>query len=575
MILFTKVRYRNFLSSGNSFTEIDLNRSPNTLIIGKNGAGKTTVLSAITFCLFNNPYRNVNLPQVVNSINQKDCVVEVEFKIGKSLFLVRRGMKPNLFEIHQNGKMIDQDAGKKDYQDTLEKTILKMNYKSFTQIVVLGSSAFVPFMRLRASDRRVVIEEILDIQIYSAMNVIVKQKLLIIKETLERNRRDIELTEEKIKFVRKHVSEVKSSNKNKITENKGKIKNHKNALKDNVKKIETLQKTIIKLEKSVQDKEQIESKRWQLENYKTKIETNKTRIETELRFYEENDNCPTCHQDIEHHLKECKTKELQDKLDKINDGLIQLIDQINLVKERKSKISETINSVNDIKIEITHINAENKSIESYVNNLEILNSELSSNPTVVGNEDYEKKLQLLKNELNQLHLEKEKLIVDREYLEMESNLLKDSGIKTRIIKKYLPKINMLVNKYLSSMDFFVNFNLDENFTETIKSRHRDDFSYESFSEGEKQKIDLSLLFTWRAIARLKNSVATNLLILDEVFDSSLDSAGTEDLLKILQSFGTDTNIFVISHRQDILFDKFHSIIKFEKRNNFSVLVPAT
>ena len=568
MILFRKARWKNFISTGAAFTEIDFTKSTNTLIIGSNGAGKSTVLDALCFGLFGKPFRNINKPQLVNSINGKDTVIEIEFDIGQKKYKIIRGIKPNKFEIYCNGVLLNQDAAAKDYQKVLEENILKLNYKSFTQVVILGSASFVPFMQMKASDRREIIEDLLDIQIFSTMNGVLKDKMSTLKENMSKGRYAIDLIEEKIAMQMANIEDHKKHNDIEIAKKKEEVENSKLQLKNILKQVGLINKHIDVLQSKIGDKkEKLEKKSKSLFQLQGKVESNIKKNEKDIEFYEHNDSCPTCKQSIETQFKQQQVDERKSKVVTQQSGLEQITTELKRVQDEMKRVSNIVTHISEHNNEITKHNATMLAISKYIKKLQTEITELS-----VKFDDAEvdnTKLRDLKTDLI-MHTEaQEEGAEAKQYLEYAASLLKDTGIKTKIIKQYLPIMNKLINKYLTAMDFFANFNLDENFEETIKSRHRDEFSYASFSEGEKMRIDLSLLFTWRQIAKLKNSVNTNLLILDEVFDSSLDSVGVEEFLKLINEMGTDTNVFVISHKGDQLFDKFRSVIRFEKKNNFS------
>jgi DNA repair exonuclease SbcCD ATPase subunit len=567
MITFEKVRWKNLLSTGNFFTEVNLTRSPNTLIIGNNGSGKSTILDALTFGLFGKPYRKINKPQLLNSINGKDCLVEVEFSIGNKKYKVVRGIKPNVFEIYADDKMINQDAASRDYQEVLEKSILKLNYKSFTQIVILGSASFTPFMQLSASDRRAIIEDLLDIQIFSSMNTLLKQRVVQIKDTAIQLKYDLDLTEEKIKMKLQHLEENEKNKEEEIAIKQKELKENENHIIELQSEIKTIRKTIDDLMRDISDKTLVESKNKKLIQLESKIENNISKIEKDIEFYHDNDNCPTCRQNIEEEFKSNQIKERQSKVEEQKKGLDQIKEEITAIDTRIEEIVKTTKDINHQSSEVVKHNSSIFAINKYIAKLndEIKNLSLKK----IGSVDEDEQLKELNLKLEKLKDQQKEISNEKQYYDFATNLLKDTGIKTKIIKQYLPIINKLINKYLTSMDSFINFNLNESFEETIKSRHRDDFSYHNFSEGEKMRIDLAILFTWRQIAKLKNSTNTNLLILDEVFDSSLDVGGTEEFLKLMYDIGNDTNVFVISHKGDQLFDKFRSVVRFEKKNNFS------
>jgi len=568
MINFEKVRWKNFLSTGATFTEISLNHSPNTLIIGHNGAGKSTILDALCFALFGKPFRKINKPQLLNSINTNDCVVEVEFTIGTKQYKVIRGIKPNTFEIYCNGSLVNQDAKAKDYQEHLEKFILKLNYKSFTQVVILGSASFVPFMQLSPADRRAIIEDLLDIQIFSSMNSVVKDKMSEFKDTLTKIKYDINLTQEKINLQKQNIEEHKQHNDEEVQRKRDEIVTNQSQMAKLIDDNEKIQKHIDILSKKIgNEKTSLESKSKKLLQLEAKVENNIKKNKKDISFYEENDNCPSCKQDITEQWRKLQVREISEKVGKQKTGLEEIKTEIDSISKRMAEVSEIIDNVSKHNSQIVSNNSTVISIRKYIDKLNREINELSSKKLNLEGDN--EKLVEFKNQLVELNKSHEELLTEKMYYEFSATLLRDTGIKTKIIKQYLPIMNKLINKYLTAMDFFVNFNINENFEETIKSRHRDEFSYANFSEGEKMRIDLALLFTWRQIAKLKNSTNTNLLILDEVFDSSLDTVGTEEFLKLIHEMGSDTNIFVISHKGDQLFDKFRSVIKFEKKNNFS------
>lgn len=565
MIIFRKLKFRNFLSTGNYFTEIQFDRSPNTLVVGTNGAGKSTMLDALCFALFNKAFRNVTKPQLVNSINGKECVVEIEFDTANKSYKIVRGIKPNIFEIYCNGTLLNQDAASRDYQDFLEKTILKLNYKSFTQIVILGSASFVPFMQLSASDRRSIIEDLLDIQIFSSMNSLLKERIVANKEQTNDNKYQIELTNQNYGLQEKHINQLKQNNQEKILEYENEIHANLEMIETVNVNIQILNQKVVELQQSISDKKSVEGKVKKLNQLEAQIETNISKLKKDIEFFHNNDTCPTCRQSIG---EEVKCEHISKNESKIKESTKGINDIAKLIDSETIRIQEIQSILDQIQKHQVKIATDNTSIiemNKYISKLQKQIDELKNTKQNLDTETV--KLEELKNKLLTLEEEKRKLIEEKSYYDAASILLKDSGIKTKIIKQYLPVINKLVNKYLASMDFFVNFNLDESFKETIKSRHRDEFSYASFSEGEKQKIDISLLLTWRAVAKLKNSTNTNLLIMDEVFDSSLDSNAVENLVSLFNVL-ENTNLFVISHK-DSMVDKFRNIIKFEKHNNFS------
>lgn len=558
------------MSTGQNFTEIFLDKSPTTLILGENGSGKSTFLDALTFSLFGKPFRNINKPQLINSINEKNAIVEVEFVIGKKHYLVRRGIKPNLFEIMCDGILINQDAKSRDYQEHLEKNILKMNYKSFTQIVILGSSSFVPFMQLKAIDRRAIVEDLLDIQIFSTMNQILKNKFSENKNDLKNNDVQIELNDGYIEMQEDYISKIKKNTNDLIESNKKNIEDSNNQIKSYNIKINDLSNEIDDLQNKIIDVDKINKKYSKLQKYSDEIKRNINKVDQEIVFYTKNADCPTCKQSINDDHRSCEISLKKNKKDELVNAVKKLDFEFENTINRMNEINDVQNQINELNSQISKHNVSISALNQYILKINDENIQLSKKGS--NHKESIQKLKEFQKSKKLLEEQKENLINQKDLYEIAGSLLKDTGIKTRIIKQYLPIMNKLINKYLSSMDFYVSFNLDENFNETIKSRFRDEFTYSSFSEGEKSRIDLALIMAWRAIAKLKNSMNTNLLILDEVFDSSLDADGTEDLLKILTSLGKNTNIFVISHKGEVLIDKFRSIIKFDKIKNFSRIV---
>ena len=566
MIIFKKVRYKNFLSTGNYFNEIVLDNSPSTLIMGKNGGGKSTFLDAICFGLFGKAFRNINKNQMINSINEKGTVVEIEFSIGSKDYMVRRGIKPNIFEIYLNDEFINQSADARDFQKKLEKTILKMNYKSFTQIVILGSSGFTPFMKLSSNNRRDVIEDILDIDIFSIMNTLLKERSSVLKTDMSQNDYDIKSLQSGIEMKEEYIEKLKGSKQDRVESIRNNIQDCKNTICDLQLQIDTKMKEIDSI--SIGDICKLNSDLEERVDIFKKMKNNKDRLKKENKFFTENDHCNTCHQDIDEKLSTEIISNNQKKISDLDSAFVDIQKMISSVNDSIKAEQDKVDTVNKINTEILNLNQEigfqNKSIEKYEKEIEFLKSK---NDIIDG--EYES-LNKMKEQLEESNQSKNELLERNQIYNICGMLLKDTGIKTRIIKQYLPIMNKLINGYLNDFDFFANFNLDENFSEVIKSRHRDEFSYDSFSEGEKQRIDLAILFTWREVARMKNSVNTNLLILDEVFDSSLDAEGTENFMKVMNSLeGKGLNTFVISHKTDLLADKFDKQIKFEKIGNFS------
>ena len=573
MILFKYIRWKNILSTGNSWTEIKLNKSKSTLIVGENGSGKSTILDALSWSLYGKAFRKVNKVQMINSINGKGAEVQVEFMIGKDNYQVNRTIKKygsSMFEILKNGKLVDQAANSRDYQEHLERQILKMNHRSFCQIIVLGSATFMPFMQLSAQHRREVIEDLLDIEIFTTMNTLLKEKVSTNKDSLQQVMYDTDILNEKINLQNQYLKTVKDDNDKRIQQHQDKIEKSRNEIQQYQQQIEQLNNQAAELSKGIADKENVSKKKKKIEQLEVKIKSKMSSLVKEIEFFDNHDNCPTCKQDIDHEFK-CST--IQSKnitLEETTVGFEHLQKEYHNVTERLEEISNVQEQVNNLLNEINSNNSQINAINQMINGIQkdIEQLQLKDQDT----SELSGKLDELNQQLEACQTRREELSTEKSVLDIAQLILKDSGIKTKIIKQYVPVMNKLINKYLAAMDFFVQFELDENFNETIKSRFRDEFSYASFSEGEKMRIDLALLFTWRAIAKLRNSVSTNLLIMDEVFDSSLDSTGTEEFLKILNTLVDDANIFIISHKGDQLYDKFHSVIKFEKVKNFSRMV---
>ena len=555
MILFEKIRWKNFLSTGNSFTEIEFNRSPSTLVVGENGSGKSTMLDAVCFALFNKPFRKISKSQLINSINNKKLIVEIEFRVGQKEFKVIRGVKPNVFELYCDGQMLDQDAAVRDTQKYLEESILKMNFKSFTQIVILGSASFTPFMQLPTASRREIIEDILDIEIFTTMNQVLRDKIAVLRDEIRDVETEVEVAKSKANVQRKYIDQLERDKKIKVDKIKEKI--------DEI--IEASAELEIKLSEATAEKESYDDpkqRKQKLDGLKDKLDSNLRKARKELDFYHNTEECPTCKQGLTHDFKEEKQKEKSDRISELEEGLENMNSEYDSVYEAMEKYDSISTVIQETQSEII-------TQERYRNRMTL---ELNEAETNVADIDEEKsKLKDLAVDLTTKNKLKTDKGEEQHYNTAATSLLKDTGIKTRVIRQYLPIINQLVNKYLAAMDFFVHFDLDEKFNETIKSRHRDKFSYSSFSEGEKQRIDLALLFTWRTIAKMKNSASTNLLLLDEVFDSSLDNNGVDYVMNLLNTIGEETNVFVISHKGDQLFDKFRNQIKFEKIRNYSVM----
>ena len=568
MIVFEKVRWKNFLSTGNVFSEIDLQRSRTNLIVGHNGSGKSTILDALTFSLFGKPFRKISKSMLVNSVNEKDTMVEIEFSIGKNSYQVIRGIKPNKFMVYCNGQPWDEDAKAVDQQKNLEQNVLKMNFKSFTQIVVLGSSTFVPFMRLPGQQRREIIEDILDIQVFSVMNNRLKDKIRENNEEIKDLDYQLHLLEEKIELQKQYMLELKKKTDAEIDKKKEKIKEYQQEEESSLENIRDLTDQVTNLSTEMEEYSKSSSKLKKLNTFLIKLNQKLQTCKKEHEFFEDNHVCPTCTQDLSDEFRADKIEEGKTKLDEMNVGYEELQTAIKDEEKRNEKFLELTQEVNTKNTTITNINYQLMSIRSNID-------EISKEIKELEGSTPDKKAEFVKLEglIEDKKTTKKNCAVskkDRDVLQVATTLLKDSGIKTRIIKTYLPTMNKLINQFLQSMDFYVNFTLNENFEETIKSRYRDVFSYESFSEGEKARIDISLLLTWRSIAKLKNSVDTNLLILDEIFDGSLDQSGTSDLGWILRNFDDNTNVFVISHKT-ILDDKFDRTITVNKDKNYSTL----
>jgi DNA repair exonuclease SbcCD ATPase subunit len=564
MILFKKIRWKNLLSTGNVFTEIDLCSKNTTLIVGENGAGKSTLLDALCFGLFGKPFRKINKPQLLNSITQKHCVVEIEFSIGTNNYKIVRGIKPNVFEVYQNDKLLNQSAEIKDYQEILEKQIIKVNQKSFCQVVILGSATFQPFMQLPGGQRREIIEDLLELHIFTVMNSLLKDKVQDNNENISNVISQKNLVESKIEMTQEHLKEL-NENAEKLIDEKNKFL-EEIILKGNDIQCEYADviTTISTLQSQVSDNENISKKVSKLEQLRHQIEAKAALLDSDIKFFHDHDSCPTCKQAIEEDFRNKTLEEKNSQIQEINTGLTKLSEEYESTKKRLNEIMKIHNEIQNFnmkKIELQttlrSLSEHRDKVEEEIEKLKVANSDRTDTKIV----DFEKELKDIESKYNEL-------MEDKNLLLAAGVLLKDNGIKSKIIKQYIPVINKLINKYLSAMDFFVSFELDENFNEKIKSRYRDDFTYASFSEGEKQKIDLALLFTWRAVAKLRNSINTNLLIMDEVFDSSLDLNATEYLLNIIMDVAKDNNIFIISHKEH-MNEKFTNVLKFVKHKNFS------
>ena len=569
MILFRKVKWKNLLSTGNYFNEVDLSKNINTLIVGVNGSGKSTMLDALCFGLFGKPFRDIPKANLTNSINGKNCVVEIEFDTNNKSYKVIRGIKPNTFEIYVDGEMMNQEATVRDYQEQLEKFILRMNYKSFTQIVVLGSASFTPFMQLSSRDRRAIIEDLLDIQIFSTMNKLVKEELSTNKELTGQKKHELQLAQQQFTFEEKRVNELKQDNNDKITKHEQDITNNEINIRKLHDEIQSIGSRVSEIQEDIGNRIETEKKVKRFHQLEAQIETNLSKYKKDIDFFQHNDSCPTCRQHIEPTFKDGEVTVLKEKVNECSHGLTELEQKVLEEQAKLNAIAEKQKEVQELQIKIATNNTSITEITKYIQKIKEQIEELQNTKTKSDAEEV--KLQALKVEIESKESEYKDLLEEKTYYEVAGSLLKDTGIKTKIIKQYLPVINKLVNKYLAKLDFFVNFTLDEAFQETIKSRFRDDFTYNNFSQGEKQRIDMALMLTWRSVARLKNSTNTNLLVLDETFDSSLDTTGVDELIKILHELD-EVNIFVISHKGDILQDKFESVIKFEKQRNFSRMI---
>ena len=569
MITFKTLKWKNFLSTGNQFIEVDLTKAPSTLIIGENGSGKSTMLDALCFVLFNRAFRDIKKEQLVNTINQNDCEIEVKFKVGNKNYKVIRGIKPNKFEIYCNDVLLNQDASNVDYQHTLEQNILKCNYRAFCQVVILGSTSYEPFMHLRARYRREVVEEILDIRVFSHMDLLLRAKQGELSKAVVDVKHRYDLMTEKYELQKKHFEQIQSRDTTDIENKKQQLEENKKYNDQYNNQLQKLNEEIISTKDQLQDKEKFNKKANELSKLEAKIETNLLNHKKNLEFFQENETCPTCTQQLEAEFRGEKIAFERGKITTLEDGLKGLLDEIVKTETRINEMAKVSEKITNLNIEIAKVNTSITEINRHSNRINDEIIKLESEKENTDKVAYE--LDQIKEQLKQVNVEKEKVVEEKKYIDIAREILNDTGVKAKIIKKYLPIMNQLINKYLQAMDFFVNFHLDEEFNETIKSRFRDTFNYNSFSEGEKLRIDLALLFTWRTIAKMKNSTNTNLLILDEIFDSSLDGKGTDDFFKILKEL-TNENTFIISHKGDIMFDKFTNILKFEKYKNFTRIV---
>jgi len=568
MIHFKLVRFKNILSTGNAWTELPLDSNKSTLIVGENGAGKSTMLDAISFALYGRAFRQIKKPQLINSINQKDLQVEIFFKIGAKDYIIKRGVKPNVFEIWCDGELINQDAAARDYQAYLEENILKLNFKSFGQVVVLGSSTFVPFMQLSAKHRRAVIEDLLDIQIFTTMNTLLKEKTNSNKDEITEIKYQIDLLDNKIESAKVHNESIRELREGEVVKLKDKLREQITLIEEEQASVEAIMNEVQQMAEGVSDKSGMKKKLQELEKIDGQLSTKLSKLRKDISFYEDHDNCPTCKQGIEHEFKQETIEESTGKIEEIEKAQTELDNRLGSVNKRLSEIDDVETEMASKNLKMSEHNANYKMAMNVCKSIKKELTEAEEQVEAIDNSV----IQDLKTDLTTYHTKQSQLFEDKEVMSVVSSMLKDGGIKTRIIKQYVPVMNKLINKYLASMDFFVQFELDENFNETIKSRFRDVFSYASFSEGEKLRIDLALLFTWRAVSKLRNSTSTNLLVMDEIMDSSLDNAGTEEFLKIINEITADSNVFIISHKGDQLYDKFDNVIKFEKVKNFSRMV---
>jgi DNA repair exonuclease SbcCD ATPase subunit len=568
VIIFKKIRWKNFLSTGNTFVELELNKYQTTLIIGTNGSGKSTLLDALCFSLFNRPFRGIKKEQIVNTINTGDCLVELEFTIGRKYYKIRRGIKPTIFEIYCDGELLNQEASTIDYQNVLEDQILKLNYRAFKQVITLGSSSYQPFMQMRPRHRREVVEEILDIRVLTHMDILTRNQQTELTSKITEAKHQYDIIQSKFDLEYKHLQELKSRSLDDIDVKKSNLNKNKDITKEYLQKIQTLDTEYNTLEENIKDKETTEKKLKELSKLEAKIEQNLKTHEKNLNFFEENDTCPTCTQPLESEFRGEKRAYEKGKIITLNDGMKKLVEEITKVEDKLTNIDKISKKLYDIRIEMSKINTSIDGLKKFSDDLH--NEIILLENRDINTSDIEKELEEFKKQLEETKVELSQVMEKKKYTDIIREILSDRGAKAKIIKKYLPIMNTLINQYLQAMDFFISFHLDEEFNETVKSRFRDTFDYNSFSEGEKMRIDLALVFTWRAIAKMKNSTNTNLMILDEIFDSSLDNQGTDDFFKIIKSMSNE-NIFIISHKGDILFDKFTNIIKFEKEHNFTRL----
>ena len=564
-IQFSKIRYKNILSVGNIFTEILLDSSPTTLITGKNGAGKSTIIEAIVFSLYGKSFRKINKPQLINSVNNKELLVEIEFSISADKYMIRRGLKPAVFEIWKNGDILNKDAAARDYQAYLEQNILKMSLKSFSQIVILGSATYVPFMELPAGQRREIIEDLLDIQVFSTMNNLLKERIGDNRTAITENNYLIDLVKTKIDSAKEHNEEIERLKKVEVEKLRKRVSENVDKIEANNGTIENFDIKINEILETISDKAKQKKLHEQLKSIEYDLNSKQSQLHKEMSFYAKHDNCPTCKQGIQHDFKETILSENDLKLNEVSSGIIQLNEKQEAVNKRLEEISKIEDELNTYHSKANELRLENKML---MNQLKSIKNDLLNAEKEVEEIDQSKLKDFMKD-LKKLQAEQTDMYNYRETLGVVASMLKDGGIKTSIIRTYIPIMNKLINQYLSEFELFVDFNLDENFNETIKSRFRDTFSFSSFSEGEKMRISLSIMFTWRSISKLRNSVSTNLLLMDETLDGASDSEGVEALIEILHKLNSKDNIFVISHRGDLFRDKFTNVIQFEKVKNFT------
>jgi DNA repair exonuclease SbcCD ATPase subunit len=567
MINFKKVRWKNLLSSGNKFTEIQLDAHQTTLILGENGAGKSTLLDALCFGLYGKGFRNLKKDLLINSINEKELLVEVEFSIGRKEYKVIRGAKPNKFELYVNDIMVNQDATVRDYQEHLEKNVLKMSFRSFTQVAILGSANFTPFMQLRAVERRKLVEDLLDISIFSTMRDILRKKVSEHNIEIKETNHEVELMEERVNGLTEQLNALRENRDKKISQYESTVDETETNINNLLEKVDEKTENVVEKKSTIKDKETTTDRLKQTVDMEKRLQESRKKAIADIEFYKNNDDCPTCKQGLDHEHKTKHIEEKTAKVEEVKEAITKIDDLIEEVRDRIEEINKVQDEIEKVQREIGIIQTEILSNQKFMKKIQNEINELKKEQS--GGSDVHERIDETEEKLNILHKKKESLIDRGHYYDIATTLLRDQGVKERIIRQYVPIMNKLINKYLAQLEFYVGFELNESFEETIKSRFRDVFKYDNFSQGEKMRIDLSLLFTWRAVARMKNSVNTNLLILDEVFDSSLDTNGTDDFLKLLNTLTEKTNAFIISHKGDALYDKFNDVIRFEKHKNFS------